>query len=672
MPIPYELDLPAAPEYATLVDGEKLLSVSAALGGATARTTYYMSAYLSLPPGRYAMKIVADDAVTVWVGRGRDSMRMVFSSEFDDGAVVGEFQIFDKEYQVDFVMQNMNTVADTCGVAFSVRRDGVLVYTSSADGWNFETTPGMSIAPPSDTYLRLRLPVFSVPPNWQEGITERLSFLTDVMDSEEAFEQRRQMRLFPRRSFEIAFLRRRSHRARIDAFFTGVGGKYFLLPLWHEQYRLTDDIVAEALTGVSLPAEDVLLREFRNDQLVLVTAGDPDVFDVAVIESINETGDITWSVAPKRDWSAGARIVPLRKARMLEQPQLDNLTDHVGSVRARFEVENNNTYSYVVTIPETSSTKWVFSEGGSIGSEPYEPDTYAETAQGACTMGLPIFNERYPGSDVTLGVAEDVTETTGACAMYRNGVESFENWGGTLLLLTKLVVEESTDEVVEEAMPVPSWGYCVPFFWMTPDWSQPVTVNYDRKDFRFDNETGEPLVSDLSDQARQGQRLSMKLFGREKVWAFRSFIAQAAGRAQRFYMPSFTADLQAVEIDAGTLIAKPTSYWENMRVSQQSKQWIAVVFKDGLPPLFRKIASVEPVDLTGPPYQMTGERFTFTKAMPPLNLADIRRIQFVSPARFDQDTFELHHHVDDSAAVSVASSLAWSMVKACSTWTTAS
>jgi hypothetical protein len=62
------------------------------------------------------------------------------------------------------------------------------------------------------------LPVWSIKPNWVNGIREKLSWLTDVLASSYGTEQRRALRLSPRREFEMTFNPVDEARSYFDLF----------------------------------------------------------------------------------------------------------------------------------------------------------------------------------------------------------------------------------------------------------------------------------------------------------------------------------------------------------------------------------------------------------------------------------------------------------------------
>lgn len=183
---------------------------------------------------------------------------------------------------------------------------------------------------------RRALPVFQISPNWKDGVTETLSWLTDVMSSEQAVEQRRALRRFPRRTFEYGFMRAGTNRARIDNFLGGVGKREHLVPIWHEQFSLPGTHGSDG--SVQFPAGSLAEREFAVGDLVMITTLDADRYAVLTVTAVNETVDQAQLHAGANVgiWPAGSRIVPLRRARMLDDPVMDNPSDRVGTARMRW------------------------------------------------------------------------------------------------------------------------------------------------------------------------------------------------------------------------------------------------------------------------------------------------------------------------------------------------
>lgn len=407
--------------------------------------------------------------------------------------------------------------------------------------WTF--TPGA----PADA--RRALPVFTFTPNWSGGVLERLSWATDVMSSEQEVEQRRSTRLWPRRTFEAGFLRTRQQRARLDLFLAGTGKGLHLVPLWHEQFRIGAPIAGADLsngTPIQFPAGTLKKREFAAGDLVLLMLKDPATYSVLSVMTVNLATD---RITVRSDgnigtWDDESRITPLRRARILDAPTIDNPTDRVGTAQIRFDL------------------------------------------------------------------------------------------------------------VDADSRFTPSWGYCSPLFRYKPDRITPLKVTYNRDAYTIDF-GGAMDVTDLSDRAQIATSMALKLFGRDAVYDFRSFLYMARGQAVRFYVPSFTEDLVLAEdIPYGlTFKAKVNGFTEYMPTPQESRRIVSFEFNDGRPTVYRNVVGVQAVLSTVAPFRAVAEQFTVETDLPPILMNDVSRISFIVPSRFDQDSMELFHYVDDSAAV---------------------
>jgi hypothetical protein len=511
------------------------ISVASPISNAAPRTTFRLAKWFDFEGGPYTIKAVADDAAFFYASIEAGNARAAFSLQLGQGVVQGTVYLPRGRYRLDIALSNLTTTPSPCYAAFSLWRDGNLVYASDADGWVFDTSPIPDLSVPSAGDPRLALRVFSLLPNWANGVTERIEWLSEVMPSEADVEQRRSQRRFPRRSFEASFFRHDIARARLDAFLTGAGRDPVLVPLWHEQYRITTTL---GLT-LSFPQDSLAMREFFAGDLVIVMHKDPLNYEILRVQSVNlATDTITFAAAPTRTWGAGARIMPLRTGRMLEPASMQSLTDTAATAQIRlFLVEH---------------LKW----------------------------------------------------------------------------------------------PAPSWGGCSALFRFDVNRATPLTLSFDRSTHTIDNEFGLIEVTDASFQTRGGTRLALILRGRRSVFRFRQFIAQARGRTTRFWMPTLSQDLTAAgNFSASYFDVKNIGFADYVRSAQDLRSTVAIKFNNGRGTVYRRITTV--VEVAG------NERVFVTPDIPPITLAEVERIEFMVPSRFDQDAFELQHPVDDSAVVQV-------------------
>jgi hypothetical protein len=84
-----------------------------------------------------------------------------------------------------------------------------------------------------------RLILFAFPPNWGQGMTEKLEWKTDILRSFSGSEQRRILRRNPRRSFTYTLRVWRDEAQAFDNILWGWQKKYYGLPVWTDKARLT-------------------------------------------------------------------------------------------------------------------------------------------------------------------------------------------------------------------------------------------------------------------------------------------------------------------------------------------------------------------------------------------------------------------------------------------------
>ena len=317
----------------SFTNGEKLISVANPLGSAPGRTTFRLARWFDFEGGAYTIKAVADDAAFFYASVDSLNPRAVFGTQIGQGLVQATIYLPRGRRRLDIVLTNLTDVSTACYVVFSLWKDGNLVYASDASGWVFDTAPIPDSALPDIGDPRLSLRVFSVLPNWANGVTERIEWLSEVLPSEADVEQRRSTRRYPRRSLEAGFARHDLTRARLDAFLTGAGRDEVLVPLWHEQY------VLPAALGATLtfPAGSLAMREFFAGDLVIAMNKDAGDYEVLKVEAADlNTDTITFEEAPVRTWTAGSRVFPLRVGQMLEAGSMQALTDSAATVQIRF------------------------------------------------------------------------------------------------------------------------------------------------------------------------------------------------------------------------------------------------------------------------------------------------------------------------------------------------
>lgn len=535
--IPYDFDKDPPGDY-----GEKLVSVEDPLGAAAGATTYYLARRFEFTEGTYTFIIEADDTATLWLGTDNFNSRVIASAKLGQP---GQNVLYIPQgmFRLDVVLKNLTAGLSPCYFTLVILRNGEVFYASSKDAWllDFASINDADLPQPND--VRFQLPVWSVLPNWQNGVTERLMWQTDVLSSETDAEQRRSVRRNARRSFEATFLRQLTQRNRMDAFFVGVGTSQFMLPLWHEQVRMSDGIDMDA-SGVVL--DNLALREFRKGDLVFVNNGDPDDYDILQVGDL-EANRFSWAFPPPRPWPVGTRIYPMRQARInAQRPKLTNITDTVGRAQVLFDLVD----PYV--IPES----W----GSNVGGEP--------------------------------------------------------------------------------------------LFHFPVDWADNLDVDFARKSYTLDNESGVPAVVDHGTYTVTTTQVKMRLFGRADAYSFRQFLQAARGRAQKFMCPTFMNDVFPIggDIEGDEITIRDQGFRAAMAIPQPVRIQLAFHFYNA-PTMYRTITDAHAI-YDG--LRTVGETLTLDSALPLIKLVELKRISFLCETRFEQDLFEINHPASNQAAIDVA------------------
>ena len=333
----FDFDVPA-PYDTFFVSGEKAVSVADPIDEAAGRTNYHLAVWTNLEGGEYLLRIYAKEGSSWASSVPGGNIRVIHYTPRNQEPSESLIVLPRGRQRIDIILSRISSDPGECWFAFSLWQNGKLAYTSNAGGWVFNTGVIDDAEIPEPADYRFAMPVLTVLPNWREPIGERLTYATEVLSSENDSEQRRSLRLRPRRSFEMTFTRSRELRSRLDSFFTAHGKHDFQLPMWHEQFILSDTLGSTLV----FPLGTLETREFRAGMYALVIAKDPVIFDVLKISAHDlETDTITLTGTALYTWGAGDRIVPLRLARVLDSVELANPTDGVGETRVRFQISDS-------------------------------------------------------------------------------------------------------------------------------------------------------------------------------------------------------------------------------------------------------------------------------------------------------------------------------------------
>lgn len=163
-----------------------------------------------------------------------------------------------------------------------------------------------------------------VPPDWADGIRERLEFLTEVIPAKNGRLQKRRLRQAPRRVFEFDVINDAQARRVADAMLMDHGGRYWMLPIWHDVQLLPAQLdAAESFIPCKTAGFDFVEEGYALLWLAL------NQWQLVGIDEIEAEGLALGSLT-SRDWPAGTRLYPVRRARLAEQPSETIWSDAAG------------------------------------------------------------------------------------------------------------------------------------------------------------------------------------------------------------------------------------------------------------------------------------------------------------------------------------------------------
>ena len=176
-----------------------------------------------------------------------------------------------------------------------------------------------------------RIVAWTFKPDWESGILERLSWLTDIHQSESLAEQRRAMRLAPRREWEANMLVEGRERQLLDLALFGWGARIWVVPVWPDIQLMTTELSA----GVDFIPCATAHLDFRAGGLALLSGDSAFDYEVVEIDQVL-SGGLQLKRDTQQGWLRGSRIYPCRTAQLIEQPDLTRLTDRLMSVDVHF------------------------------------------------------------------------------------------------------------------------------------------------------------------------------------------------------------------------------------------------------------------------------------------------------------------------------------------------
>lgn len=168
---------------------------------------------------------------------------------------------------------------------------------------------------------------FPFDPDWTNGITERLSWLTAIQTSRTGAEQRQALRVGPRRQIDIPLVLTGGERSYFDTLLARQGGSTWYAPIPHEQL-----FFGYIYPGQTVFPFDTTYREIRVGSNLMVR-GDTFHAEMLQVTSVAADGIVT---TPTVYGYTGARLVPTFQAVIAEKVSASRQTARTMTATVRF------------------------------------------------------------------------------------------------------------------------------------------------------------------------------------------------------------------------------------------------------------------------------------------------------------------------------------------------
>lgn len=176
-----------------------------------------------------------------------------------------------------------------------------------------------------------RITPFAWRVDWSEGVRERLTWATSIAQSSTGHEQRRALRVAPRRNLSAPVILHKRERQLFDLAMFGWASRVWAIPVWFDIQLLTTGVAAAAM---AIPC-DTVNRDFRANGLAILLGETAFQYETVEILSVTPT-QLNLKRPLVQGWAVGSRIYPARTARLESAPQVKRKTDELQTTAVDF------------------------------------------------------------------------------------------------------------------------------------------------------------------------------------------------------------------------------------------------------------------------------------------------------------------------------------------------
>ncbi len=179
-----------------------------------------------------------------------------------------------------------------------------------------------------------------VPPDWKRPVREQLEWLTDALPrARSGKQQKRKLRLAPRRRFSFEVISEALERRIADAVRFDHASRVWLLPIWPDVQMLTADL-AQDVTAIACRTTG--FDFLAGGRAMLWSA--PNSFEIVAIDSLDEEG-LTLVAPTTQAWPRGTRLYPVRQARLQPNTSESHWSDDASRTRVEFAIDEPSDWS---------------------------------------------------------------------------------------------------------------------------------------------------------------------------------------------------------------------------------------------------------------------------------------------------------------------------------------
>lgn len=251
-----------------------------------------------------------------------------------------------------------NTIGDTLTVGEAAIVGVGLVVGAITTGASFTVAAGLILStnppPATETFTGRSVaivvcsgppPLWTLTPDWATPVRERLGFLTDVLPAWTGTEQRRILRIAPRRVFNFATLAQGQEKRYIENALFGWSALVWYIPIFPDGQRLLGSVSI----GDSTVECDTVNRDFVAGGLAILIH-DALTAEVLLVNTI-ASGALHLSAPASSAWPVGSRLYPLRSARLLTYPKVTAESQEICSLSIEFTLNEPSDWPAASGLP---------------------------------------------------------------------------------------------------------------------------------------------------------------------------------------------------------------------------------------------------------------------------------------------------------------------------------